>query len=72
MVVKYADNVVKGFATSLSIILSCFVSAYTFHDIDLSMVFILGSFIVISSVFMFGYNPPVSDVISRILSDSKL
>ena len=30
MVVKYADNILKGFATSLSIILSCVASYFLF------------------------------------------
>jgi len=31
MVVKYADNILKGFATSLSILFSCVVSYFLFN-----------------------------------------
>jgi UDP-sugar transporter A1/2/3 len=59
--VKYADNVLKGFATSLSIILSCLVSYSIFHDIDVSVAFMTGAGIVLLAAYMFGYQPkPVS------------
>jgi UDP-sugar transporter A1/2/3 len=46
VVVKYADNILKGFATSLSIILSSFASMFLF-DFHLSLVFIIGSGLVL-------------------------
>jgi len=33
VVVKYADNVMKGFATSISIIISAVISYILFHDV---------------------------------------
>jgi UDP-sugar transporter A1/2/3 len=57
MVVKYADNVLKGFATSLSIILSALVSAVYFHDIDINSAFVFGSLVVLVSVYLYGYQP---------------
>lgn len=60
VVVKYADNVLKGFATSLSILCSCVVSSYLFHDVDFSTAFLTGSVIVLLSVFAYGYSPPVA------------
>ena len=33
-VIKYADNILKGFATSLSIILSTLISYFWLHDFD--------------------------------------
>ena len=57
VVVKYADNILKGFATSLSIILSCVVSVYFFH-FQLTIQFILGAALVISSIFL--YSQPSS------------
>ena len=58
IVVKYADNVLKGFATSLSILLSSVVSAMYFNDIDVNFAFIVGAFIVLLSVYYYGYTPP--------------
>jgi len=58
MVVKYADNVLKGFATSLSIVLSALVSAVYFKDMDLNQAFVVGSAVVLSAVYMYGYTPP--------------
>ena len=57
MVVKNADNLMKGFATSLSIILSCALSSIFFHDLKLSLLFILGSTTVVASTIAFGYTP---------------
>lgn len=33
-VIKYADNILKGFATSLSIILSTLISYFLLQDFD--------------------------------------
>lgn len=46
----------QGFATSLSIILSCIVSVYFFH-FELSLQFVVGAMLVISSIFL--YSQPV-------------
>jgi len=54
VVVKYADNVLKGFATSLSILISSVVSFYFFHDIEVNFQFIEGAAIVLGSVFVYG------------------
>lgn len=56
VVVKYADNILKGFATSISIIISCIVSIYVF-DFVLTFQFFLGASLVISSVFLYNKSP---------------
>ncbi|XP_063704537.1 UDP-N-acetylglucosamine transporter [Culicoides brevitarsis] len=56
MVVKYADNILKGFATSLAIIISCIASIYIF-DFVLTFQFAAGAALVIFSIFMYGYTP---------------
>lgn len=56
MVVKYADNILKGFATSLAIIISCVASIYLF-DFQLSAQFTSGAALVICSIFMYSYQP---------------
>jgi UDP-sugar transporter A1/2/3 len=53
IVVKYADNILKGFATSLSIIVSGVISIYLFN-FQPSGVFIIGAFIVMSSSYLYG------------------
>ncbi|CAO3700968.1 unnamed protein product [Rhizopus stolonifer] len=53
IVVKYADNILKGFATSLSIIVSGIISIYLFN-FQPSGVFIVGAFIVMSSSYIYG------------------
>jgi len=57
VVVKYADNILKGFATSLSILLSCGVSAVVFFDVDFNRQFVTGAMIVLLAVFGYGYSP---------------
>ncbi|VDM25848.1 unnamed protein product [Toxocara canis] len=37
LVVKYADNILKGFAVSLSIIISSFISYWFLHDFQPSL-----------------------------------
>lgn len=59
MVVKYADNILKGFATSLSIIISCVASIYLFN-FNLTIQFTIGAFFVIGAIFLYGYMPKPS------------
>ena len=54
-VVSKTDNLVKGFATSLSIILSCILSQWFFKDIVISNRFILGATLVIASTALYSW-----------------
>ncbi|CAG9764539.1 unnamed protein product [Ceutorhynchus assimilis] len=56
VVVKYADNILKGFATSLAIVFACIGSIYIF-DFQLSGQFVFGAAFVICSIFLYGYQP---------------
>lgn len=57
VVVKYADNVLKVFATSFSILLSCIISAFAF-DFRPNLMFLMGACLVILSTAM--YSKPES------------
>ncbi len=46
MVVKYADNILKGFATSVSIILSSIASTFIF-DFKITNLFMIGASLVL-------------------------
>jgi len=59
VVVKYADNILKGFATSAAIIISCIVSMY-FFDFQLSAQFVIGSTLVIVATYMYSRYVPVA------------
>ncbi|XP_030640488.1 UDP-galactose translocator [Chanos chanos] len=52
VVVKYADNILKGFATSISIIVSTVTSVYLF-GFHVDLVFTLGAGMVIGAVYMY-------------------
>lgn len=52
MVIKYADNIAKGFATALSIVICGFVSIRLFEFSPTDM-FILGSLVVIVATMMY-------------------
>ncbi|XP_016098624.1 UDP-N-acetylglucosamine transporter-like isoform X1 [Sinocyclocheilus grahami] len=54
-VITYADNILKGFATSISIILSTFISYFLLEDFDPTSVFFLGAMLVIAATFLYGY-----------------
>ncbi|KAL5288024.1 SLC35A2 family protein [Megaselia abdita] len=56
VVVKYADNILKGFATSLAIVISCVASIYLFN-FNLTLQFSGGAALVIASIFLYGYDP---------------
>lgn len=59
VVVKYADNILKGFATSLAIVISCVASIYIF-GFQLTLEFAIGAGFVIFSIFLYGYEPKPS------------
>lgn len=59
VVVKYADNILKGFACSLAIIITCVASIFIF-DFSISLQFTLGAALVISSIFLYGWQPKPS------------
>ncbi|RDX56788.1 hypothetical protein OH76DRAFT_1477358 [Lentinus brumalis] len=55
LVIKYADNILKGFATSLSIVISFLVSVALFN-FQMTLTFVLGSTVVLVATWM--YNQP--------------
>jgi len=56
VVIKYSDNILKGFATSLAIILS-FLASVALFDFKLTPSFVVGSTTVLAATWM--YNQPV-------------
>jgi len=60
LVVKYADNILKGFATAFAIILTSTIS-YTFLGSTASITFVAGAVNVIVSVFIYNSSKPVAD-----------
>nr|XP_040049681.1 UDP-galactose translocator isoform X2 [Gasterosteus aculeatus aculeatus] len=52
VVVKYADNILKGFATSLSIVVSTVTSVYLF-GFQVDLLFTAGAGLVIGAVYMY-------------------
>ncbi|KAL0081837.1 UDP-galactose transporter [Phycomyces blakesleeanus] len=53
VVVKYADNILKGFATSISIILSSIISVWVF-SFSISLSFVMGATLVIYATYLYG------------------
>jgi UDP-sugar transporter A1/2/3 len=52
MVIKYADNILKGFATSLSIVLSSILAVFLF-DYSITLMFTFGASLVIGAVYLY-------------------
>lgn len=52
VVVKFANNILKGFATSMAIVISTVASMFLF-DFNLTPTFVLGTTLVIGSVMMY-------------------
>ena len=52
LVIKYADNILKGFATSLSIVISCLASVALFN-FPLTFTFVLGASVVLAATCMY-------------------
>lgn len=56
VVVKYADNILKGFAASFSIITSLII-CYLFLDFHPTLIFLVGAVLVNVSMYMYSYVP---------------
>ncbi|XP_040026813.1 solute carrier family 35 member A3b isoform X1 [Gasterosteus aculeatus] len=55
VVIKYADNILKGFATSLSIIVSTLISYFLLEDFNPTRAFFLGAVLVIAATFLYSH-----------------
>ncbi|CAM4718565.1 unnamed protein product [Leuciscus chuanchicus] len=67
VVVKYADNILKGFATSFSIIVSTITSVYLF-GFHVDLIFTLGAGLVIGAVYMYSLPKPNTSTSSTSIS----
>lgn len=65
MVIKYSDNILKGFATSLSIVIS-FLASVALFDFKITITFILGSVIVLIATWL--YNQHSSSLVNIVIS----
>lgn len=61
LVIKYADNILKGFATSLSIVIS-FMASVALFNFHMSLTFVLGSTVVLVATWMYNQPDPVTSV----------
>merc|ERR1719187_1277895 len=52
--IKYADNILKGFATSVSIIMSSLVSWLLLDDLSPGLPFLLGTCLVLAASLLYG------------------
>lgn len=57
-VIKYADNILKSFATSLSILVTAIMAYVLLDDFTFSINFFIGSVLVISATFLYGWEMP--------------
>ena len=57
MVIKYADNILKGFATSLSIVLSTVVSVFVFNFV-ITIYFGIGTVLVFAATYLYSSPRP--------------
>ena len=68
LVIKYADNILKGFATSLSIVISCLASVALFN-FPLTFTFAIGASVVLAATWMYSQS---GDVFHEGISDCRL
>ena len=69
LVVRYADNILKGFATSLSIILSCIASVFLF-DFSVTLTFSVGALLVMAAIYLYATpQPPPPQTILPVTAD---
>ncbi|XP_025108473.1 UDP-galactose translocator-like [Pomacea canaliculata] len=66
-VIKYADNILKGFSTAGSILLSCVASVY-FFNFEMTKEFMLGTGLVLVAVYLYSSFPAVSPSVTITVS----
>jgi len=54
--IKHADNILRGFAQGLALVIGAFGSYFLF-DFHLSLTFLLGVLLVIAAIFLYGAKP---------------
>lgn len=59
VVVRYGDSIVKGFATSISVIFGCILSIWLF-DFQPNFQFVIGTILVLTSVYIYGQGCPAA------------
>ncbi|GAB7342831.1 hypothetical protein MBLNU457_g0958t2 [Dothideomycetes sp. NU457] len=52
LVINYADNIAKNFATSISIVISFFFSVI-FFDFDITLTYLIGTAVVLTATYMY-------------------
>lgn len=50
---KFADNILKTFATSNSIVLSCILSYFILEDFNVTHTFIVGTVFIVLATFFY-------------------
>jgi UDP-sugar transporter A1/2/3 len=60
LVIKYSDNILKGFATSLSIVIS-FLASVALFDFHITFTFVIGSAIVLVATWLYNHQPKRSE-----------
>lgn len=58
VVVKYADNILKGFAASFSIITSLLLCYFILQDFEPTLTFLTGAILVNLSMYLYSYTSP--------------
>ena len=59
IVVKYLDNIIKGFSTAVSIVMAALGSFVLFHK-SFGYLFMLGSILVMSAIYLYSMPKPVT------------
>jgi UDP-sugar transporter A1/2/3 len=62
VVVKYADNILKGFAAGFSILTSCILS-YFFFEFTFTLLFVMGALLVNISMYLYSYTSTTSMIV---------
>ncbi|XP_059146428.1 UDP-N-acetylglucosamine transporter-like isoform X2 [Physella acuta] len=65
LVMKFADNILKGFASSIAILITTVVSSLLLHDLQLTCSFLIGATVVMGSALLYSVDRSVDHMSSE-------
>jgi Nucleotide-sugar transporter len=68
---KFADNILKTFASSMSIVLSCLYSYWIMDDLNIEINFVVGTIVIIAATSVYGFLSFQKDLLPSVVESTR-